>query len=107
MSRLAAVAFALSLLMAACVSPLHDVASDKPFVDWYMNMATQAKADPDYHRIPLDTDAQAQEFVNWLHAVYRGQMSRDQFLQTVRARYPGHDNEANFILSRMPPQPGT
>ena len=89
MRRLPALVLSFALLLSACTSPLKSAMADKPFVDWYATLARQINADPSYRRIPLDTTDQAQEFVGWMHQAYRGEMSHEQFAQTVHARYPG------------------
>jgi hypothetical protein len=90
--------------VAACASvPLGDTVNDKPFVSWYTGMAQQVKANPDYHKIPLDTDAKAHAFIQWLHALYRQQITAAQFEQNVANAYPGHDYEARYIVQCLPP----
>lgn len=77
--------------------------NDKPFISWYKGMAEKVKANPDYHKIPLDTDSQAHEFVEWLHALYRQKITPAQFERDVEAKYPGHQAEARFIVKTLPP----
>lgn len=98
----------LTLLMLAGFSAhaapsSNDPFADQPFVVWYTDMAGQIKTHPGYQRIPLDTKEQAGEFIGWLHDLYREQITPEQFESKLDARYPGHDNEARFILSLLPP----
>lgn len=92
------------LCMASCAStPFGDTINDKPFVNWFMATTQQVKADPRYQRIPLDTTDQSHEFVVWMHALYRQQMTPAQFEQQVDAKYPGHSYESHFIVQCLPP----
>lgn len=76
---------------------------DKPFISWYADLDSQIKANPEYQRLPLDTKEQAGEFIDLLHDLYRERITPEQFKSKLAARYPGHDNEARFILSILPP----
>ncbi len=87
-------------ILAASADPL-DVASDQPFLDWFVALTKQSAADQNYHRIPLDTK-QSQEFVYLLHEAYRKQVTHDQFAEMVNLRYPDHQYEVNFILKLLP-----
>lgn len=79
-------------------------AHDDAFNRWIAGeLAERAKADPRYHRIPLDTDAAVQQFTGWLHALYRQRMTPDEFQRTVLKAYPGHAYEADFIVASLPP----
>jgi hypothetical protein len=97
---------ALSGVTACASNPLGDTVNDKPFINWYMGMADQVKANPNYHKIPLDTDAKAHEFIEWLHAIYRQQITPQQFEQKVAEKYPGHEFEARFVVQCLPRDPG-
>ena len=77
---------------------------DKPFYQWLtVDLINMIKANPSYSRLPLDSQAQTDEFTGWLHALYRQRITADQFKQTVLAKYPGHEHEVNFIVSSLPP----
>ena len=79
-------------------------AHDLVFNRWVAgDLAEQAKADPLYHRIPLDTDAAVQQFTGWLHALFRQRMTPDEFRSTVLEAYPGHAHEVDVIISALPP----
>ncbi|GAB3251919.1 putative periplasmic lipoprotein [Chitinimonas naiadis] len=97
----------LGLGMSACASnPLVGAAvEDQGFLDWYIQLADEVKAEPSYQRIPLDTTEQANTFVGELHDLYRHRITQDQFTRQVEARYPGHHHEVDFILGRLPAQP--
>lgn len=90
-------------LVDCASAPLGDTVRDKPFVSWYMRMAQQVKANPDYHKIPLDTDDKAHTFIQWLHAMYRQEITPEQFEKKVADAYPGHDYEARFLVQCLPP----
>lgn len=79
-------------------------AHDDAFNHWVAgDLAARAKADPRYHRIPLDTPAAVQQFTGWLHALYRQRMTPDEFRHTVLEAYPGHGYEVDVIISALPP----
>jgi hypothetical protein len=110
MRRCVNAALTVALLLSACASPLIrsvradplDVSSDKPFLEWFKTLTSQAAADPNYRRIPLDTHDQSQEFIYLLHEAYSKQVTGDQFAQMVNLRYPGHEYEVSFILQHLP-----
>jgi len=98
----ALLALFLAMPLAHADEPLRQVISDKPFMGWYVHMADQVKTDPNYHKIALDTDAKANEFIGWLHALYRREITPEQFRQRVSEKYPGHDNEVRIIVRQLP-----
>lgn len=105
-----AVAAALALgmpLMHGCAASSSDprvvaAVEDKPFYDWFNKLTSQVETDPKYKRIPIDTEAQQNEFLVWLHDAYRHRISKQEFASRVNAQYPNHDYETSFIVSRLP-----
>ncbi|HLR77451.1 MAG TPA: hypothetical protein VK062_00220 [Burkholderiaceae bacterium] len=84
---------------------LSNAIQDKPFYHWFTkDLAKQVKADSKYNRIPLKTKAQADQFVGWLHALYRDKSTPEQFRKRVLKAYPGHEYEVDFIISCLPDQ---
>lgn len=75
---------------------------DKQFYSWFNNLTDQIKADPKYKRIPIDTKAQSNEFLVWLHDAYRKKITKHEFTQRVNSTYPNHEYETSFIVSRLP-----
>lgn len=75
---------------------------DRNFQAWLSSLLNQVASDPQYRRLPLNTPEQTAEFTTWMHLVYARQLSGAQFYQLANAKYPGHQYELNFILSRMP-----
>lgn len=75
---------------------------DQPFMNWSQGLVKQIKSDPSYSRIPLDTDAQRDEFLVWMHDAYRQRVTRQEFAAWINSRYPHHQHEAAFIVSRLP-----
>lgn len=115
--RIVAASF-LCVLITGCVAAstpaasvtqasAHDIAQanqDTAFQHWMQDdLFERVKANKEYRRLPLDTPAQAEEFMVWLHALYRQRISPEEFAQRVQYSYPGHDAEVNFILSCLPP----
>lgn len=72
------------------------------FNEWIMAVSKEAAADPQYKRIPLDTDAQTKSFMALAEQLYARSISPDDFRKAVIAQYPGHDYEIGFIISRLP-----
>lgn len=89
----------------AAATPEHIRATqDQAFLQWLEDdLFKRVKNNPDYRRIPLDTEASQNEFTVWLHALYRQRVTPDQFRQTVSSKYPGHDHEIDFIIAALPP----
>ncbi|HMO48323.1 MAG TPA: hypothetical protein PKB14_20145 [Rubrivivax sp.] len=104
----AALAAAFSLFApgaATAAPPEHaSAAQDQAFAQWLADdLSKRVQNDPNYRRIPLDTEASQNEFSVWLHALYRQRMTPEQFKRTVSAAYPGHDYEIDFIIAALPP----
>jgi len=104
-----AAAVALSLpLVQGCVSNQPEdprvVAAevDKPFTDWTNRLLEQVQANPNYRRLPIDTKAQQDQFLVWLHDAYRHRITKQEFANRVNGEYPGHQNETAFIVSKLP-----
>lgn len=76
--------------------------TDKPFNSWLNTLLTQVKADPKYRRLPLDTEAQEEEFMVWLHNAYHHRVTKEEFSAWVNSQYPNHQYEVSFIVSRLP-----
>ncbi len=89
----------------AATTPEHiRAAQDPAFLQWLEGeLFKRVQSNPDYRRIPLDTEASQNEFTGWLHALYRQRMTPERFRQTVSATYPGHDDEIDFIIAALPP----
>ena len=76
--------------------------ADKPFMDWLEKLMQQVQANPNYRRMPIDTQVQKDQFIVWLHDAYRHRISKQEFARRVNAAYPGHQNESAFIVSKLP-----
>jgi len=75
---------------------------DKPFSAWFDSLVEQIKADPSYKRMPIDTEAEANQFLVSLHDAYRHRIAKQDFATLLNSRYPNHRNEVAFIVSRLP-----
>ncbi len=75
---------------------------DKPFSAWFDSLVDQIKADPNYKRMPIDTEAEANQFMVELHDAYRHRISKKDFAALLNSRYPNHQNEVSFLVSRLP-----
>lgn len=75
---------------------------DKSFQDWFDQLIGQIKANPQYKRIPIETEAQQNEFLALLHDAYRHRISKQEFAQRVNSQYPNHQSETSFIVSKLP-----
>lgn len=85
-------------------SEVAKASQDKPFYQWLtVDLINRIKANPRYSRLPLDSEAETDQFTGWLHALYRERITPDQFKQTVLGSYPGHEYEVDFIISSLPP----
>lgn len=75
---------------------------DKPFYTWFNGLVDQIKADPNYKRMPIDTEAEVNQFLVELHDAYRHRITKKDFAALLNDRYPNHQNEVSFIVSRLP-----
>lgn len=84
------------------VAEFRAVQQDGAFNTWLKALLAEVQADPEYRRLPLDSDAQTEEFEVKLHETYRGVMSKAEFARWVDAKYPGHAYEVGVITSALP-----
>lgn len=99
-------AFSMPLIQG-CASTQHDprasaAVEDRQFNAWFDHLLNQVKADPKYQRMPIDTQAQQDEFLVWLHEAYRKQISKVELTRRINGAYPDHEYEAAFIASKLP-----
>ncbi len=93
-------ALGLALAPLAGAAPLPaSVTGDQAFLDWYDGLVATLAKDKKYTRIPLDSDAKANEFVVKLHNLYLGKTSEDEFFIWVDLTYPGHDYDQLAIVN--------
>lgn len=91
--------------LSACATGSPDVtaaATDGEFMAWFSRLGDEIAADPNYHRMPIDTPAQEDEFGSKLHQAFRGEITRAEFAQWANATYPGHAYEVEFFTRRLP-----
>lgn len=74
---------------------------DPAFAAWLRSLLQKVQADPEYKRLPLDTEAQSAEFEAKLHQLYRGQISKAAFSSWLNTTYPGHAYELGVILGAL------
>lgn len=79
-----------------------EAARDQEFLAWYRDLTKEMKADPQYRQLPIDSDAEAEEFSARLHQAYRHEVSLADFTRWLDYNYPGHSYEVSFITSRLP-----
>lgn len=106
------VAGALAALLAAGAAPAvqaesiateyRAVQQDSAFTGWLKTLLAKVQADPEYRRLPLDSDAQTEEFEVKLHETYRGVLSKAEFARWADAKYPGHAYEVGVITGALP-----
>ncbi len=77
-------------------------AQDNAFNAWLQTLLQKIRADPKYHRLPLDTPAQTDQFQVKLHEAYRGVITSREFAAWAGKTYPGHDHEIGVITSALP-----
>ncbi len=75
---------------------------DVAFTGWLKSLLARVQADPKYRRLPLDTDAQTEEFEARLHEAYRGLITSAEFTTWADSRYPGHQYELGVISGALP-----
>lgn len=74
------------------------------FESWLNGPLTDAiKTDPKYHRIPLATHADTTEYLTWMMELWSQQITPVEFKQRVDQKYPGHEYEADFVITHLPP----
>jgi hypothetical protein len=77
-------------------------AKDTEFLTWYADLTEAMKADPQIRPLPIDSDAENEEFSARLHQAYRKKVPVAEFTRWLDYNYPGHTYEISFITSRLP-----
>ena len=77
-------------------------ADDQQFMAWLQGVSNEAKADPKYRQLSINTPEQIESFMLRTHAAYRRKMSVDDYAKWLNASYPGHAYEVTFITERLP-----
>ena len=75
---------------------------DTSFTTWLDGLLVQIKANPKYDRLPINSKAQEDQFLVWLHDAFRGQISKHDLMRNINSTYPGHEYETSYIVSRLP-----
>ncbi|MEL1265879.1 hypothetical protein [Pseudoxanthomonas putridarboris] len=78
-----------------------EASRDQAFQAWLSELLETVRHDRNYARLPLDTDARAEEFSVVLYRLYRGEIGDPEFMEWVDARYPGHRYEQFTILKAL------
>lgn len=102
---LAALALSISFLYGCATTNDPQVIAavqDKQFLSWLDDLTSQAKANPKYDRMPINTKAQEDQFLVWLHDAYRERISKHDLMRNINSTYPNHEYETSFIVSRLP-----
>jgi hypothetical protein len=107
-----AVALAMTLLWTGVVlvpqgcvtraSPADAAAQDHEFMTWLQKVSSDAKADPKYKNLNIDSPEQIQSFMVRTHDAYRRKTSVEQYARWLNTSYPGHEYEVSFITQRLP-----
>ena len=103
----AVVSLAGGLALASCTGggprlSAEDAAKDTEFLTWYADLTEAMKVDPQYRQLPIDSDAENEEFSARLYQAYRHKVSVAEFTRWLDLNYPGHTYEISFITSRLP-----
>lgn len=103
---LSALAVSGPLALSACADNVavetRAAAQDAEFMSWLDGLLAKIQADPKYRRLPLDTEAQSEEFLARLHAAYRDIITTVEFTAWAAEKYPGHDYELGVITRSLP-----
>lgn len=75
---------------------------DMSFKTWLNGLLVQIKANPKYDRLPINSKAQEEQFLVWLHDAFRGEISKHDLMRNINSTYPGHEYETSYIVSRLP-----
>ena len=64
-------------------------------------LIAQVKSDPDYKRLPLDSTADRQWFIETTEKLFSHTMTKDQFVANGAQRFPGYEASLNTIADFM------
>ena len=83
-------------------SPAEAAAQDQAFMTWLQKVSNDAKADPKYKNLNIDSPQQIQSFMVRTHDAYQKKVSVEAYARWLNATYPGHEYEVAFITQRLP-----
>ena len=72
------------------------------FVAWVEQVVDDTEADPDYQRIPLDTQDQIEWFEGLMFTAWDKRITPDQFVEQGLTKYPDYRESLEFIAARLP-----
>ncbi|NVO55757.1 hypothetical protein HW561_08140 [Rhodobacteraceae bacterium B1Z28] len=80
-------ALALTTALAACAAP-HPAYEDAGYLNVLDQGNREIAANPNYVRLPIDTDAQTDQFIDLSYSLYNGEITKQQFTSQLQAAYP-------------------
>lgn len=97
-----------AVLLSGCSPTLNvDTADAKDpkivqaYADDFKVLARQIQNDPNYKRIPLDTQEQMNWFEGLTFLYWDGKITREQFISQGLERYPGHKASFEYVADRL------
>lgn len=84
---LIASALALTTALAACGAP-HPAYDDAGYLAALDRGDRAIQSNPNYVRLPIDTEAQTDQFRDLTYALYKGDIGKKQFITQMQAAYP-------------------
>lgn len=88
--------------MKAATKDAKNPETAKAFEKWFYSVVDDIKKDPDYKRIPLDTQQQQEWFLAELFTAWDKKITKEQFTETVLKKYPGYEKSVAFITEKLP-----
>jgi len=64
-----------------------------------IKVAQSTQADPNYHRMALNTPEEKRWFKNLMYQLWDRQITRKQFIAEGTSRYPDHKYEFTYIAN--------
>ena len=88
--------------MRAATKDAKDPETAQAFEKWFNQTIEDVKNNPNYKRIPLDTQQQQEWFLSELFMAWDKKITKEEFTAKVLKKYPGYENSVKFITDRLP-----
>lgn len=86
-------AAAISANLALAETPY----SDPAYVQRMQSIGNAIKADPDYVRLPIDTNAQNEAFAHLSYELFSGKIQESEFVAKLTEQYPDAKYEKTIL----------
>ncbi|NKC14696.1 MAG: hypothetical protein GKR94_21670 [Gammaproteobacteria bacterium] len=93
---------ATSLILALQGCAGHPAFNDEGYLQYTKSIYEKIKNNPNYRRIPLDTDQQVDDFTTLEYKAYKKEISKEEFIRELERQYPGYSESIKWNADQLP-----